>query len=121
MASENSPTAPAIVSVEVQSGHGPNLNHDLLLAADPSEPSLETRSDYGSEFDTDTEQILAELLTGLAGGSGKSLVLESIVEDDNRRCVAHLPKRSSQNTSHSTAATGEVLETDEVHGDTCKP
>jgi hypothetical protein len=119
MASEAPPTAPAIASADVQIEYGSDLDHDLLFAVDPSAHPPDTRSDYGSEFDTDTEQILAGLLTGLAGSSGKSLVLESIVEDDNKRRVAHLPKCSSQNSSaHFTASEGDALEKGEVDGDT---
>jgi hypothetical protein len=99
MASQLPSTVPQAASVIAQSDYGSDLEHDLLLASNPSVHPPDSRSDYGSEFDTDTEQIIAKLISGLAGETGKSLVLESIVEDDNKRCVAHLPKGSSQNST----------------------
>jgi hypothetical protein len=119
MASESLPATPQIASVEAQSEYSSNLEHDHLLTVNPSAHPSDTRSDYGSEFDTDTEQILEELLTGVGGGSGKSLVLESIVEDDNKRSVAYLPKCSSQNDApYSTHPESNVVEKTKVNGDT---
>jgi hypothetical protein len=98
MASRLPSTVLKVASFNAQSDYVSDLDN-LLSASNPSVPPLDNRSDYGSEFDTDTEQIIAKLISGLAGETGKTLVLESIVEDDNKRCVAHLPKCSSQNST----------------------
>jgi len=49
-------------------------------------------SDYGSDFDTDGEQLVNELLSQAETDSSQYLVLESIEEDASAVTVAHIPK-----------------------------
>jgi hypothetical protein len=115
MASEMLTPAPEVASTDAQSEYGSDLDHDHLFPPDPSLSLLDNRSEYGSEFDTDGEQIIADLISGIERVPGKSLVLESIVEDDNRRSVAHLPKCGSQNSTwDGTSQERGVLDEGEI-------
>lgn len=56
-------------------------------------------SDYGSDFDSDTEQHLATVLQETIADSGTPLILESIEQDagnEDLHPVAYVPKPSSQ-------------------------
>ena len=64
-------------------------------------------SDYGSDFDTDGEEAVGELLAQLEGVSVKPLVLENIIEDVSSRCHAHVPLFSSQ-ASHKSATEDQM-------------
>lgn len=98
MASHIHPAAPAVASVDAKSDYGSDIDHDLLAVDFTT--AQDSWSDYGSELDTDGEQALSDLLAELEGASVKRLVLESIVEDDNRKNgTVHLPNHSSQEHS----------------------
>ncbi len=49
-------------------------------------------SDYGSDFDSDGEQLVNELLSQAETDSSQYLILESIEEDAAAVTVAHIPK-----------------------------
>jgi hypothetical protein len=87
------PKASLVEAADAPSDFASGFNHDLLLR---DAPPVENYSDYGSELDTDGEQILSELLSGLEGKAVDELVLESILEDENHKDVLYLPRHSSQ-------------------------
>jgi hypothetical protein len=98
MAFRRTTTSLPVASVDESSDYGSDIDHDLLV---PDAHTADNLTDYGSELDTEGEEILAQLVSGFEANSGEGLVLESIVEDDNQRCVVHLPKYSSQDATHN--------------------
>lgn len=92
------PPLTKVTSAESRNEYGSDIDLDTELPTPNTSALPDNRSDYGSELDTEGEQILSQVLSGLEGTSVKRLVLESIEEDDNKRCVVHLPKYSSQDS-----------------------
>ena len=99
------PTQNELISSQGNSSnYGSELNLEDVLQATQEEPVIlpKALSDYGSDFDTDGEEAIQELLTKVEDFGGKPLVLESLEEDVTSGCLAYVPLFSSQGSRRTT-------------------